>query len=323
MRFLDTLLIGVFVLFFQCEAVELRFEGVLGNSGDSGAELVTHSGKTAAGLGPVLDSQGTIWERSGSRQLNRYALDGQATRLIVLSDGVANVGNTTAEEILENARRGISLSTFGFGMGNYNDSLMEQLADQGDGTYAYIDTLREAQRWFVTELTSTLVTIAKDAKIQVEFNPAVVETYRLIGYENRDVADADFRNDTVDAGEIGAGHSVTALYEVRLGDDVSAADEALTVRVRYQDVESGEVVEIARGIRPTEFSATYSDASASFQLAATVAEFGELLKDSYWARDGSLTTLWQDAEQIAIRFPRDRDVQQFVDLVESAADYAR
>lgn len=261
--------------------------------------------------------------RQGYRMANRYALDGQATRLIVLSDGVANVGNTTAEEILENARRGISLSTFGFGMGNYNDSLMEQLADQGDGTYAYIDTLREAQRWFVTGLTSTLVTIAKDAKIQVEFNPTVVDNYRLIGYENRDVADADFRNDTVDAGEIGAGHSVTALYEVRLGEEISEEEEALTVRVRYQDMESGEVVEIARSIRPTEFTTAYSESSPSFQLSAVVAEFGELLKDSYWARNGSLTTLWQDAEQVAIRFPRDRDVQQFVELVESAADYGR
>ena len=261
--------------------------------------------------------------QQGYRMANRYALDGQATRLIVLSDGVANVGNTTAEQILDNARRGISLSTFGFGMGNYNDALMEQLADQGDGTYAYIDTLREAQRWFINGLTSTLITIAKDAKIQVEFNPAVVETYRLIGYENRDVADADFRNDTVDAGEIGAGHSVTALYEIRLAEDVDSAEEALTVRVRYQDVESGEVIEAARAIRPNEFATRYDDSSTSFQLAAIVAEFGELTKDSYWARGGSFDTIWQDAAQLAIQFPRDRDVQQFVDLVESAAAYAR
>ncbi|MGB1249606.1 MAG: vWA domain-containing protein [Candidatus Promineifilaceae bacterium] len=259
----------------------------------------------------------------GYRMANRYALDGQSTRLLVLSDGVANVGDTTADEILQNARRGISLSTFGFGMGNYNDGLMEQLADQGDGTYAYIDTLREAQRWFVTGLTSTLITIAKDAKIQVEFNPAVVDTYRLIGYENRAVADEDFRNDTVDAGEIGAGHSVTALYEVRLGEEVSAAEEALTVRVRYQDMKSGEVIEVARAIRPNEFATQYDDSSPSFQLAATVAEFGELLKDSYWARNSSFDAVWQDAEQLAIRFPRDRDVQTFVELVESAAAYAR
>ena len=111
------------------------------------------------------------------------------------------------------------MTTIGMGMGNYNDTLMEQLADDGDGFYAYVDTLEQARRVFVDQLTSTLLTIAKDAKIQVEFNPEVVESYRLVGYENRKVKDDDFRNDKVDAGEIGAGHSVTALYEVVLAQD--------------------------------------------------------------------------------------------------------
>ncbi len=154
---------------------------------------------------------------------DEFYQEGDINRLILASDGVANVGNTAAEAILQHSEEGISLSSFGFGMGNYNDVMMEQLANQGDGTYAYIDSIQEAERVFIDDLTSTLLTIAKDAKIQVEFNENVVERYRLLGYENRDVADEDFRNDEVDAGEIGAGHSVTALYEVKLADDVNAA----------------------------------------------------------------------------------------------------
>ena len=148
------------------------------------------------------------------------AFDPEATnRVILCSDGVANVGNPGPDSILERIReyadQGIYLTTVGFGMGNYNDILMEQLADNGDGSYAYVDTVEEAERLFINDLTSTLMVIARDAKVQVEFNPAVVRSYRLIGYENRDVADEDFRDDTVDAGELGPGHSVTALYEIK------------------------------------------------------------------------------------------------------------
>lgn len=154
---------------------------------------------------------------------DQYAEVGQITRLVLCSDGVANVGSTTAETILQHGRAGIPLSTFGFGLGGYNDVLMEQLADQGNGRYAYIDSLDEAQRHFVDNLTGTVLTIARDARVQVAFNPSVVDRYRLLGYENRAVADASFRDDTVDAGEIGAGHSVTALYEVRLVEDAPEA----------------------------------------------------------------------------------------------------
>ena len=141
-------------------------------------------------------------------------------RVILCSDGVANVGQTGPDAILSEIRgyveTGITLTSVGFGMGNFNDVLMEQLADNGNGNYAYVDDIDEAQKLFVEDLTSTLQAIALDAKIQVDFNPEVVAYYRLIGYENRDVADQDFRNDAVDAGEIGAGHSATALYAVTL-----------------------------------------------------------------------------------------------------------
>jgi Ca-activated chloride channel family protein len=249
-----------------------------------------------------------------------YAQPGHINRLILCSDGVANVGQTAADAILQHAEEGISLSTFGFGMGNYNDVLMEQLADQGDGSYAYIDTVDEAERVFIDDLTGTLLTIAKDAKIQVEFNPTVVERYRLLGYENRNVADEDFRNDEVDAGEIGAGHSVTALYEVKLAQEANPATAAMTVYVRYADPETAEVSEISQSIAGRDFAASFSEASPRFQLSAVVSEYAEILRNSYWAQDSDLTSLAVDARRIAEYMPRDETVQEFADLVSTAAE---
>ena len=137
---------------------------------------------------------------------------------------------------------GIYLTTVGFGMGNFNDVLMEQLADNGNGNYAYVDTLDEARKLFVDDLTSTLQVIAHDAKVQVDFNPEVVARYRLIGYENRAVADQDFRNDYVDAGEIGAGHTATALYAVQFNP--GAQGRIATVQLRWEDPDTNEVKEI-------------------------------------------------------------------------------
>ena len=171
-------------------------------------------------------------------------------------------------------------------MGNYNDVLMEQLANDGDGNYSYVDTLSQARRVFVENLTGTLQIIAKDAKVQVDFNPEVVSRYRLLGYENRRVKDDQFRDDTVDAGEVGGGHSVTALYEVKFQDD--AQGTAATVFVRYQDPDSGEVVELNRSIDRRQFSDTFETMSASFQLDAAVAEYAEIQRESYWAHDRSM-----------------------------------
>ena len=252
-----------------------------------------------------------------------YALPGGINRLILCSDGVANVGNTAAESILQHAASGIQLSTFGFGMGNYNDIMMEQLADQGDGSYAYIDTLKEADRVFATQLTTTLLTIAKDAKIQVEFNPQIVERYRLLGYENRNVADEDFRNDQVDAGEIGAGHSVTALYEIKLRETADLTATALTVYVRYADPETAVVSEISHSLTATEFATTFTAASPRFQLDAVVAEYAEILRHSYWAQSNTLANLLPDVQRLAEYFPTDADVQEFADLVAQAADLSQ
>lgn len=254
---------------------------------------------------------------------DQFGVEGNINRLIVTSDGVANVGNTTAETILNHARNGVQLSTFGFGMDNYNDVLMEQLANQGDGTYAYIDTLEEAERVFSDQLLSTIFTIAKDAKIQVEFNPNVVERYRLLGYENRNVADADFRNDSVDAGEIGAGHSVTALYEVRFVQDANPNEAALTVRVRYQDIENGEVEEIAQSMAFRDVHAQFTDASLTFQLTANVAEFAEILRQSFWAQNGNIDLVAADIRRIANAMPEVYEVQELAGLIAQTASMLR
>ena len=190
--------------------------------GDRGSVLLeTTSGRNKGEILQAIDSLspgGSTYVEDGLRIAYGLASSevepGRITRVILLSDGVGNVGNTGPDAILRQVRQhvdeGVTLTTVGFGMGNYNDILMEQLANDGDGAYYYVDTLSEARRIFVDELTGTLQYIAKDAKVQVDFNPDTVSRYRLLGYENRDVADEDFRDDTVDAGEVGSGHSVTA-----------------------------------------------------------------------------------------------------------------
>jgi Ca-activated chloride channel family protein len=257
-------------------------------------------------------------------QLARRAFDPAAVnRVILCSDGVANVGRTGPDSILERIRayaeQEIYLTTVGFGMGNYNDVLMEQLADNGDGFYAYVDTLKEAERVFVHDLTSTLQVIARDAKVQVDFNPAVVSRYRLLGYENRDVADEDFRNDAVDAGEIGPGHSVTALYELKFHPEAPAHEVALTVHMRYEDPDSGEVRELSRAIAQADFVPAFEEAPIRFQLDAVVAEYAEILRHSYWAQDSSMEDVAREAARVAEYLPQDKQVAEFADLVRRAS----
>ncbi|MGB5658435.1 MAG: YfbK domain-containing protein, partial [Thermoanaerobaculia bacterium] len=248
-----------------------------------------------------------------------YRRRGAINRIILCSDGVANVGRTGPESILQRiqsgADQGVELTTIGFGMGNYNDVLMEQLADQGDGSYAYVDTLDEARRIFVEKLTGTLQTIASDAKVQVEFNAETVSRYRLIGYENRDIADHRFRDDSVDAGEIGAGHEVTALYEIKLREDVGRRDLLATLRLRYRSKATGEVVETAVDLTRRNISNRWESASPALRLSSVVAEFAEILKGSYWAKDGSLDRLEQRAAVVAADFRGDREVQDLVTLL--------
>jgi len=220
-------------------------------------------------------------------------------RILLATDGDFNVGTVNFEAlknlIEEKRKTGISLTTLGFGTGNYNDQLMEQLADAGNGNYAYIDTLNEAQKVLVDEMSSTLQTIAKDVKIQIEFNPMTVAEYRLIGYENRLLRREDFSNDKIDAGEIGAGHTVTALYEIalvgsgaerlenlRYGDTEAAEgqrrSELAFLRLRYK-VPDGDTSKLLEwSLMRQDVIETVDNTSEHFRFSAAVAAFGQQLR---------------------------------------------
>jgi Ca-activated chloride channel family protein len=241
-------------------------------------------------------------------------VEGGINRILLATDGDFNVGLTDFRQLKQMVERerasGIALSSLGFGTGNYNEQLMEQIADAGDGAYAYIDSLMEGHKVLVNEMTSTLATIARDVKIQVEFNPAVVKEYRLIGYENRQLAREDFNNDKVDAGDIGAGHTVTALYELtpveapglieplRYGSDPRPAaarrDELAHVRLRYRQPGASASTLIERPVQRGEQRALAAT-SADFRFATAIAGFGQLL------RGGKYTGQWQlnDARALA------------------------
>jgi Ca-activated chloride channel family protein len=207
------------------------------------------------------------------------------TRVIVCSDGDANVGPRSHEQILDQIaryqKRGITLGTVGFGMGNYKDTMMEQLANKGNGSYAYVDSMAEAKRLFGEDLTQNLEVIARDVKLQVVFDPSRVARYRLIGYENRAILDRDFRNDAVDAGEVGAGHNVTAIYELELA---SGGEGPLgVVHLRYKPG-SRNSAEDDRAAEETyalsRAPVFFSKATQRFKFTACVAEFAEILRKS-------------------------------------------
>ncbi len=252
----------------------------------------------------------------GYEMANRaYKFDG-INRVILASDGVANVGNTSADGIAAQIRgyadSGIQLTTIGFGLGNYNDVMMEQLADQGDGNYGYIDTLEEAENLFVDNIMSTLQVIGLDAKIQVEFDRNVVQQYRLIGYENRAIADEDFRNDTIDAAEFGAGHTAAAIYAVQLVP--GAQGRIATVNLRWQDPDTRIVKEI-NGVFTTEnLVRSFDDAPLHYQLAVVVSQYAELLRHSYWVEGFNLRDLQIRAERLASQMD-DEDVWELANLI--------
>jgi len=249
---------------------------------------------------------------------------GGVNRVILCSDGVANVGSDDADEMLANVeafrKQGIALTAAGIGSGAYNDALMERLANRGDGNYVFVDSEAEARRVFVEDMAATLQTIAKDVKIQVAFDPARVRRYRLIGFENRDIADADFRNDAVDAGEIGSGQSATALYEVELLPPVADGPAANlgTVYVRYRDLETDKVEEIAHDIESDAVRSRAVAESPRFYLAACAAEFAEILRESEHASDGSLDNVRNVMERVAIQLPLDKGVQELLGMVRAA-----
>ena len=208
----------------------------------------------------------------------------------------------------------MTLSVVGFGMGNYKDDLMEQLADKGNGNYFYCDSFMQAKRIFQEQLGGTLEVIAKDVKLQVEFDPALVKSYRLVGYENRDIADRDFRNDKVDAGEIGSGHTVTALYEVELAEGAAGKSFA-TVRVRAKPPKGESASEQAFAFRPEAMASSFDGASKDLRFAVSVAAAAEIFRESPWAKEWSLPKVEQLARQAA---DGSAERQEFVSLVHRA-----
>lgn len=258
-------------------------------------------------------------------------------RILLATDGDFNVGVSDFDSLkqmaVEERKSGVSLTTLGFGVDNYNEHLMEQLADAGDGNYAYIDNLREARKVLVDQLSSTLAIVARDVKLQVEFNPAQVSEYRLLGYENRALKREDFNNDKVDAGEIGAGHTVTALYEIvpkgekgwleplryaaaPVAENTSA--ELAMLRVRFKPAAGGASQLIERPIRNE-----ITPASADLRFAAAVAAFAQQLKG-----DGRYTGSMSLKDTAALaRSARGDDPfglrNEFVQLVEVAQSLKR
>ena len=248
-----------------------------------------------------------------------HFIRGGINRVILATDGDFNVGLTDqgalTRLIEEKAQSGVFLSVLGFGVGNYQDSTLEKLADQGNGNYASIDTLQEARKVLIEEIHSTLVTIAKDVKIQIEFNPLQVAAYRLVGYENRLLSQEDFNDDTKDAGEIGAGHTVTALYEiVPVGQEagVGSVDalryqrrtetteqattgELLTLKLRYKDPETTQSQLLELVVRDS--GREYARASEDFKFAAAVASFGMLLRESPHQGTTTLESVLELAEE--------------------------
>lgn len=259
--------------------------------------------------------------RLGYQQASTAFRANTINRVILCSDGVANVGQTGPEAILQEIRGyaadGIYLTTVGFGMGDYNDHLMEQLANDGNGNYAYVSDLDEAWRVFGQNLTGTLQVIAKDAKIQVSFNPAVVTAYRLLGYENRAIADQDFRNDRVDAGEVGAGHSVTALYEVLVNQP--GIEDVLTVRIRYANPDTAEVRELSKTLPQSGLYANFLDTPPNMRLAATAAYFAETLKQNPQSENRSWGELRRIAEDAARSLPNHAGARELQQLIEQAS----
>ncbi len=289
--------------------------------------IVTYAGSASVVLKPTKGSEkqaiinaltkltagGSTYGQSGIEMAYQQAklvfIKGGVNRIMLATDGDFNVGVTdldTLKELVKNERiNGITLTTLGFGQGNYNDAMMEQLADIGNGSHVYIDSIHEARKVFQNQMSGTLQAIAYDVKVQVEFNPQTVKEYRLIGYQNRLLKSEDFNNDHVDAGEIGAGHTVTALYELTLKgepgqiDDLrykdtsnetvkhELTDELALVKLRYKLPEQPESRRLSYIVKYSDIRSRFQQSSPEFQFATSVAAFAQKLKGNDYLHDMS------------------------------------
>ena len=284
-------------------AAGLVLESTPGNRKEvimSAIDNLEAGGSTAGGEGLKL----------AYKEAQKNFVKGGNNRIILATDGDFNVGESSnggMERLVEEKReQGVFITVLGFGMGNYKDDKMEIIADKGNGNYAYIDNLQEARKVLVREFGGTLFTIAKDVKFQLEFNPSMVESYRLIGYENRLLNDEDFNNDTKDAGEMGSGHMVTALYEIvpngsgeslpsidplkyqspKISREKNYSDELLTIKVRYKKPDGNTSMLLEKPVKNTVDD--IEGASENLRFAAAVAEFGMILRESEFKGSSSL-----------------------------------
>ncbi|PST85307.1 hypothetical protein C7T94_03110 [Pedobacter yulinensis] len=321
-------------------------------AGSSGLALPPTPGDKKAVIRAALDRLSAGGSTAGGAGLElayRTAagnfIKGGNNRVILATDGDFNVGQSsdeTMKKLIENKRQsGIFLTVLGYGMGNYKDSKMETLADKGNGNYAYIDNIQEARKVLVNEFGGTLFTVAKDVKLQVEFNPATIQAYRLVGYENRLLADEDFNNDRKDAGDMGSGHNVTAFYEViptgvkseftaaidplkyqqaeKKARTAVSSTELLTVKMRYKHPQSDKSMLITKTL---DRGALSIKPSAAFQFASAVAEFGMLLRNSEYKQRADYNQLIERAR--ASRGPDNEGYRaEFIRLAGAAAIMAK
>jgi len=292
-------------------------------------EQLRAGGSTAGASGIVLAYQ----------MAQQGFIDKGINRILLATDGDFNVGITNFDQlkemVAEKRKSGVSLTTLGFAVDNYNERLMEQLADAGDGNYSYIDTLREARKVLVEQLSSTLSIVARDVKLQVEFNPEKVAEYRLIGYENRALKREDFSNDKVDAGDIGSGHTVTALYEIVLKGEKgwleplryqkapvaksALSDELALLRIRYKEPEGEQSKLMEFPLKAAQIKPSLNAASDDFRFAAAVAAYGQILKNGKYIGTFSLTDVAELAQNAkgTDRFGLRAEFVQLADLAKS------
>ena len=265
--------------------------------------------------------------RRAYEQAGQAFIPGAENRVILISDGVANLGADSAQEILNkvaaNRKQGITCSVFGVGTGTYNDKMLQELANKGDGVYRFLDSAEEVKTAFVDDLAATLNFIAKDAKIQVEWNSKTVRRYRQMGYEKRKLTKEQFRDDTVDAGEVGSGQSVTALYELELMPDVTPESSLGTVRIRYQRTDNSKIEEIESALVATSVLRPAHKASVHFKVAASAAEFAELLRGSPYAQDGRFDTVADYLRPAALERSLDTRIKELLELVTTAASLTK
>jgi Ca-activated chloride channel homolog len=313
-------------------------------AGSSGLVLDSTSGSNKEKIRAAIDNMSAGGSTNGGAGIElaykvatENMIKGGINRVILASDGDFNVGVTSEGDLVslieKKAKTGVFLSVLGFGMGNFKDSNMQKLSDKGNGNYAYIDSLREARKALVEQSGGTLMTIAKDVKIQVEFNPKFVSEYRLVGYEKRKLNAEDFNDDTKDAGEIGAGHTVTAFYEVytkgqgsridplkyqpQADSKINDSSELLTVKLRYKmpDEDTSQLMEVP--VANSEQS--FEKASSDFKFAAAVAEFSQVLKSSKHKGQGSFDHVLEiSKDNMNVNGKEDAYRKEFVELVKKA-----